>query len=99
MICGDTPNGKRLYDLIKDFMWIRDEGKCCICGDQVHLEEATFEHTDLRSGGHRNDQPEYWKNGELIKNGVAHAICNSERGSKRVPYLPHATQPRISKGE
>jgi hypothetical protein len=35
MICGDTSNGKRLYDVIKDFMWIRDGGKCCICGEFV----------------------------------------------------------------
>jgi hypothetical protein len=93
MVCNeDTETGRELYRLLKHFMHIRDKGLCCICGEFVPLEEATFEHTDLRSGGHRNDQPEYWKNGELIKNGVAHKFCNSEKGSKRVPYLPHATK-------
>jgi hypothetical protein len=92
MIYRDTKIGYALKKITVHFMHIRDKGLCCICGEYVPLEEATFEHTDLRSGGHRNDQPEYWRNGELIKNGVAHARCNLERGSKRVPYLPHAAK-------
>ena len=84
MICADTESGKALYRLIVQFMWIRDGGKCCICGEPVELDEATFQHSDLRSGGRRNDMPEYWKiTGEFVKNGAAHGRCNGELGSVR----------------
>lgn len=83
MIYQDTPIGKELYQITKHFMWIRDRGLCCICGFYVSLEECTFEHFELRAGGHRNDQPEYWRDGVHYKNGVAHGICNSEKGSRR----------------
>jgi hypothetical protein len=96
MICEDTPKGKELYQLITRFMAIRDGWICCICGLLMEPDEITFEHTDKRGGGRRNDQPEYWKDGVLIKNGAAHGKCNAELGSKRVPYLPHA---RFKKGE
>lgn len=78
--------GKRQYqDWIME-MWYRDAYACCICHLDLAFEEATFEHTDLRSGGRRDDRPEYTKpNGEVIRNGVAHGICNSQKGSKRCP--------------
>lgn len=76
--------GARQYIAYLDQMWLRDNGECCICHKYVNFVEATFEHTDLRSGGRRDDRPEYTKpNGEGIRNGVAHGLCNSQKGSKR----------------
>ena len=87
MICADTPSGRVLYRKLIDFMLIRDNYMCCICGKEICvMDQVTFEHTDLRSGGHRNDQPEYWKNGKLIRNGVAHKLCNEIKGSERLPH-------------
>jgi hypothetical protein len=76
--------GRREYECTILKMWARDRGICCICGKYVPDDEATFEHTDLRSGGRRNDRPQYEKpNGQVIRNGVAHGLCNSMKGSKR----------------
>jgi hypothetical protein len=79
MVCNyETQNGAALYQIIVKFMHIRDHGICCLCGEFVPLQDATFEHIETRGmdGALRNDAPEYWRNGVLYKNGVAHAICN-----------------------
>lgn len=76
--------GKRQYQEWISYMWVRD-GICCICKKPIEPEECTFEHTDLRSGGRRDDRPEYTKpNGQVIRNGVAHGLCNSQKGSRRI---------------
>lgn len=76
--------GQRQYDNWRDEMWLRDNGECAICHNYVNFAEATFEHTDLRSGGRRDDRPQYTKpNGDVICNGIAHGLCNSQKGSKR----------------
>jgi hypothetical protein len=76
--------GKQQYWGWMFWMWERDNHNCCLCGKFVSWQEATFEHTDLRGGGRRDDRPEYTKaNGDVIRNGVAHGFCNSQKGSRR----------------
>lgn len=85
VVCNlKSAEGRRQYEQWKFEMYVRDCQHCCICHKYVRFEEATFEHTDLRSGGKRDDRPVYLKpNGDLVINGVAHGICNVQRGSKR----------------
>jgi hypothetical protein len=86
-VCNDASEaGKRDYQTRITLMWLRDNGKCCICHRPVPLEEATFEHADGRGmgGGRRDDRIEYTKpNGARVQNGVAHGRCNREAGSPR----------------
>jgi hypothetical protein len=84
-ICNlKSAEGKRMYQAFIFDMWNKQAFACCLCRKPLSFEEATFEHTDLRGGGRRNDLPEYTKpNGQVIRNGVAHGICNSQKGSKR----------------
>jgi len=61
-------------------MWDRDLGICCVCGEHVDKDEATFEHWHGRGmgGGKRDDRTT--KDGKPY-NGVAHEWCNSLKAS------------------
>lgn len=78
-VCSDTPEGRFEYRRRVEFMVERQENLCCICGEYMHLIDATFEHGDLRGmgGGRRNDS-------EFAPgNGAAHGFCNGEKRSVR----------------
>lgn len=78
-VCDEkTYAGREEYRTRTNFMWMRDEGKCCICRKPLAMAEATFEYKIGRgmNGSHRDDRTE--------GNGVAHWNCNSEKGSKRI---------------
>ncbi len=72
---------KRAFNL-----WHKQSGICCICGKWLSTADISFEHTDLRSGGRRNDTIERYKNarGQWVQNGAAHIGCNGQKGSNRL---------------
>lgn len=63
-------------------MWERQGKTCRICGRKLALGEAVFEHEDGRgfNGSHRDDRIEI--DGQP-KNGAAHPLCNTQKGSRR----------------
>lgn len=73
-------------------MWERQGGLCAICGHLLRIEQATFDHSRPRGMGaaFRDDRLEV--DGKPI-NAAVHGFCNSQRGSKRTPYL---IQPQVS---
>jgi hypothetical protein len=81
----------------KRVAWERQKRRCCLegwveeCPGYLKWSEAMFEHEDGRgmNGGHRDDRIERpdKKTGERMPyNGVAHAWCNSKKGSVRMHY-------------
>jgi hypothetical protein len=78
--------GRDEYDSRKLKMHQRQGGLCCLCGLRLAKKVMAFEHQDGRgmNGSHRDDRTE--KDGKPY-NGVAHWDCNSEKGSKRTPYV------------
>lgn len=81
-----SKKGMDEYVRRKRVMWERQGKTCIICGNPLAWGMAMFEHQDGRgfSGSHRDDRVE--KDGKPY-NGVAHALCNSEKGSKRIDYF------------
>ena len=86
-----TTTGRDEYESRKRKMWLRQKKRCCLerrvfgCPGVLRWGDAVFEHQDGRgmSGGHRDDRIE--KDGKPY-NGVAHAACNSLKGSRRIEY-------------
>lgn len=79
-----TAEGKREYEHTIDLMYERQKGICSLGDHWMPRSEATFEHTDLRSGGRRNDLIEYDKpNGEHVVNTMACGFHNGQKGSIR----------------
>ena len=79
---GRTAAGVREYRRRREFMYARDKGICCICELPIrHKDEATWEHSEGRGMGgfKRDDRTE--KDGKPY-NGVAHLVCNTEKGSR-----------------
>lgn len=64
----------------------RQDWKCGLCGKYMTMGNVTFEHTDLRSGGRRNDTIEPYENArrKIVQNCAAHRECNGAKGSKRL---------------
>lgn len=85
LICNlKTVAGVLEYERLKDLMYDRQKGICSLGNHWMPRSEATFEHTDLRSGGRQNDLIEYDKpNGEHVVNTVACGFHNGQKGSKR----------------
>lgn len=86
-VCNfDCKAGRDEYERRKTVMWERQFGLCCLCGGRLLRSEAVFEHQDGRGhgGGNRDDRTEI--DGKPY-NGVAHVICNSQKGSKRGGYV------------
>jgi hypothetical protein len=81
-VCQNNRAGRVEYARRRTEMWWRDLGICCICHTFVPFFEATFEHKDGRGmgGARRDDRTE--------NNGIAHAICNQQKGSKRTQPCP-----------
>lgn len=73
------------YAARKRVMWERQGRLCCLCKLYLKIGEAMFEHQDGRgmNGGHRDDRID--KDGKPY-NGVAHPLCNSNKGSRRINY-------------
>jgi hypothetical protein len=85
----DTELGRQAYEIRTLLMAARQNNLCGLCG--FPMTQPSFDHENGRgmNGGHRDDRIEVngvWQNAAVCLN------CNSEKGSKRVPYLPHATQ-------
>ena len=81
-VCRNTSAGIKEYRSRREFIYHRDGGICCICGRKIpHKDEATWEHSEGRGmdGFKRDDRIE--KDGKPF-NGVAHLVCNTEKGSK-----------------
>jgi hypothetical protein len=86
-----TKDGRDEYDKRKRIMWKRQKKRCCLfgfidgCSGDLPWSDAMFEHESGRgmSGGHREDRIEI--DGKWV-NGVAHARCNSLKGSRRIYY-------------
>jgi hypothetical protein len=86
-----TKAGSDEYQRRKRAMWERQKRRCCLescvggCPGKLKLADAVFEHQDGRgmAGGHRDDR--IMKDGKPY-NGVAHAWCNTLKGSVRVNY-------------
>lgn len=77
-VCLNTNRGRNEYKRRREAMYERDHGECCICGLLIRCKsEATFEHKNGRGmGGSRRDD-------RIENNGVAHWLCNTQKGSKR----------------
>ena len=86
-----TKAGRDEYEHRKRQMWDRQKRRCCLensdadCPGPLRWADAVFEHQDGRGmdAAHRDDRIE--KDGKPY-NGVAHAWCNSRKGSQRVDY-------------
>lgn len=82
--------GLNLYNQRIAKMVKRKHGRCClegicpVCPGRLSLIEATFEHEDGRTSGHRDDRIEL-PDGTWI-NGAAHRRCNQWKGSRYIPY-------------
>jgi hypothetical protein len=84
-----TAAGKAEYKHRVDLMAERQNQVCCLYG---YIKEClgsligylpTFEHEDGRGGGKRDDRIEV--DGKR-KNGAAHCLCNSIKGSRFIDY-------------
>jgi hypothetical protein len=73
-VCQDSPAGWREYKRRVELMWRRQNFRCCLCGERLALSNATFEHQRRRGMGSA------WRDDRADRNGVAHWICNSEKG-------------------
>lgn len=89
-ICNPaTPGGMFEYAWRVLLMWVRQDGRCCNCREELSLSESTFEHEDGRGAGKRDDRIAIFdpKSGRLERhqNGASHGWCNTKRGSRRTP--------------
>ena len=78
-VCVDSPAGWREYKRRVEAMLLRQNYRCCLCGRRLALSQATFEHQRRRGMGGA------WRDDRITKdgqdwNGVAHWVCNVERG-------------------
>lgn len=86
---GYSPAALREYKRRVKEMWERQGGMCCLdgffdeCPGRLLLKEATFEHEHGRTGGKRDDRIVV---DGIWKNGAAHLLCNSWKGSRHIDY-------------
>ena len=68
----------------------------CGCGRRMTMQTATFQHTDLRSGGRRNDTIKPYRNvkGQWVQNEAWLGDCNGQQGSVRVG-APYRSKPNV----
>lgn len=84
-ICGKDAAGQREYRRRRLLMRDRQNELCCLCGQWMAEDEASFEHEAGRTAGRRDDRIEL-PDGRRI-NGASHSLCNYARGSKRTPFV------------
>jgi hypothetical protein len=79
-VCQDSPAGWKEYKRRVEAMLLRQEGRCCLCGERLALWDATFEH-QRRRGLHAAFRQDaiFDKEGNPI-NGAAHWTCNAQKG-------------------
>lgn len=78
-VCQENYEGRREYSRRVKDMALRQRGLCCLCGEKMHPNDATFEHQRRRGMGAA------WRDDRITKdnedwNGAAHWVCNSEKG-------------------
>jgi hypothetical protein len=86
-----TKEGRDEYADRKRRMWERQDRVCCLygflksCPGNLKWADTTFDHEVPRGhgGGSQDDRIEV--KGKRL-NGAAHAQCNVEKGSRRIPY-------------
>ena len=80
-VCQDNPKGWAEYKRRIEIMLSRQSWRCCLCGERIcSRNDATFEHSRRRGmGAAFRDDRIYNQAGEQI-NGVAHWVCNVEKG-------------------
>ena len=93
-----TKEGRDEYQRRKRVMWERQGRRCCLegwvagCPGRLKLADAVFEHQAGRGMGGAKRDDRIWKRdaktGKMVPvNGVAHAWCNSVKGSRKMEYL------------
>lgn len=86
-ICNlKTEAGKLAYKERTLAMARRQNFRCCLCGQRMTAEEATFDHQHRRGMGGSKTDDRIEVDGKR-QNGAAHWKCNSEKGSRNVPYV------------
>lgn len=79
-ICQPNAQGDRLYAKRVREMVQRQNFRCCLCKRRLNAADATFEHQRRRGMGAA------WRDDRIVDaegnwvNGVAHWICNREKG-------------------
>jgi hypothetical protein len=95
-----TEEGRAIYKSRTQKALRRQGGICCLkpyireCPGTLMAWEATLDHEEPRGagGGNRDDRIEVpftlpdGKVAMLRQNGAAHGLCNSLKGSRRIPY-------------
>ena len=82
-VCEKNDAGWAEYRQRVEHMWMRQHEFCGLCWQRMTLDQATFEHEDLRgAGGARRDDRVVDDNGRMM-NLAAHRSCNGEKGSRR----------------
>ena len=95
-----SEKGRGIYSDRTKEMWGRQGGICCLsgyirgCPGRLNWADATFDHEVPRGqdGGNRDDRIEIevaQPDGTvrvIWQNGAAHCLCNSLKGSRRIPY-------------
>ena len=98
-----TERGGKEYAARKWKMYARQEGTCCLygfnpdCPGRMRKCDASFEHEDGRSAGRHDDRIEL-PNGDWI-NGCSHILCNSWKGSRKIPYNDARNEARRANSE
>lgn len=80
----NSKKGRDEYTRRLKVSWEEQKHICPWCAKPLRWSEATMDHTAPRGmgGGARDDRPENIK--------AVHGLCNSLKGSRRVPYLVDA---------
>lgn len=90
-----TKAGRDEYMSRKVKMHTRQNGICCLyghapgCPGRLSKYDMMFEHEEGRTAGHRDDRIERLnrETGKMERiNGVAHPVCNSWKGSRKILY-------------
>jgi len=85
-VCDKSAAGLREYRYRTMLMFERQMGRCALCLMPMRLELCSYDHADGRGGGgfRRDDRIEVegrWQNAAVCW------PCNSDKGSRRIPYL------------
>jgi len=83
-VCSDTHAGEREYKRRLAIMVDRQKNVCPMYGHVLLF--PTFDHEDGRgmNGSHRDDR--IWKEDGTPMNAALCSVCNTEKGSRRIPY-------------
>lgn len=85
-ICSQTPAGRKEYRNRTLQMRTRQGCLCGLCGRWMQEEDTTFDHEIPRGAGGANTDDRIEVDGKR-KNAAVHWSCNSDKGSRRIPYI------------